>query len=169
MLCEFLKMLTKTKFRTQFERIRIISNPGERFEEERIGKRNPKTGIVEVIPTGKKIDLYSNIQSYADSVDINKMIEKFQAGDPNALGNPNYGQFLDLTKLPTNYNDLLNTMANGERLFNSLDIKTKEKFNNNFDEFVSTIGQPDWYDKLKLEKIGKVKDEPIKVVEEKNE
>lgn len=141
-------MLTKPKFRNQFERVEKKSISGDRYEIEKKGRRN-RNGDIEVYETGQKIDRYALIQSHADSCDLNLMVKKFTEGDPNAL-NRRKAEYLDLTAFPSDYSSLLNTIENGKDLFAGLPTEVKEKFGNDFQKFVSLIGTNEWYEYLNI-------------------
>lgn len=128
-------------FRTKFERIQVNTCPGDGIAPVRAGEYNAQHQIV-VKEKGKE-DLYSKINSYANSVNIHVLLKRFQNGDKEALMQ-RAGAFIDISALPTNLNEFVNMYKNGENLFNTLPKEVKEKFNNNMVEFIAKIGTSEW-------------------------
>lgn len=58
------------------------------------------------------------------------------------------GVYADVTELPKNYAELLNSVIKGREAFDSLPIEVKEKFGQDFNRFAATIGTQEWYEKL---------------------
>lgn len=138
------------------ERKRYYSNPGDPIRIV-YGSRIDKHGNIIVEPKEKE-NLYEYIQSFAESTDINLLVKKFEAGDITAL-NKREGQFLDLTQMPTNYFEMVNKINDSKYEFDRLPIEIKEKFDNNVNKFIASIGQDDWFEKLGFVK----KEKPIEV------
>lgn len=97
------------------------------------GSRIDKKGNVEVYETGHQ-DLYSYIQSFKDSVDINVLIKKFENGDDSALYQVN-SQYIDTTDIPTNFAEILNTVNNARSAFENLPSEERSKFDNSFEKY----------------------------------
>lgn len=125
------------KIRNTYERIRIRSCSGSP-EKVIFGSQVLKNGRIATFEKGKE-NFYEYIQSFADSVDIDKTIQKFINGDINAL-NQRKGEFIDCTQFPTNYAEVLNVINNATNLFNSLPLDDRAKFNFNLNEFIASIG-----------------------------
>lgn len=137
--------MSKLKYKIAGDRTRVVSNPGAPIKEVFSGKYD-KYGTVIVDKVGEQ-NLYDYIQSFADSVDINLLLAKFVNGDTSALNQRN-GAYLDITQFPTNYAELLNTVIAGQNMFDELPIEVKRKFDNDVNQFISTIGTDDWFNKL---------------------
>lgn len=125
------------KFRNSYERIAVKSCPGTP-EKVIYGSKVLKNGRIATFEKGKD-NYYEYIQSFAESVDINKTIQKFINGDVNAL-NQRKGEFIDCTQFPTNYAEVLNVINNATNLFNSLSLDERAQFNFNLNEFIASIG-----------------------------
>ncbi len=125
------------KIRNIYERISVRSCPGTP-EKVIYGSKVLKNGRIATFEKGTE-NYYEYIQSFADSVDIEKTIQKFINGDVNAL-NQRKGEFIDCTQFPTNYAEVLNVINNATNLFNSLPIDDRAKFNFNLNEFIASIG-----------------------------
>ncbi len=125
------------KIRTIYDRERIRSCTGS-SEKIVFGSKVLSNGRIATFEKGKE-DYYAYINSFADSVDINKTIQKFLNGDINAL-NQRKGEFIDCTQFPTNYAEVLNVINNATNIFNSLSVEDRAKFNFNLNEFITAIG-----------------------------
>lgn len=101
-----------------------------------------KKGVMHLEESGRE-NLYDFIQSHRDSVDLHKILERFNAGDVSALDRVQ-GTFGDFTQMPTTYAELLNTVIDGERTFDALPLDVKQKFGMSFHRWLATAGSPDW-------------------------
>lgn len=86
-----------------------------------------------------KIDIYAQIQSHKESVDINYILARFANGDTSALSKVQ-GVYGDFTNIPTSLNELQNRIVDAERLFYQLPLETREQFEHNPSIFYSSIG-----------------------------
>lgn len=134
-------------FRTKYSERKIVeSNPGDAIKDVYIGKYDIK-GNLEIEPTGEKINIYDEIQSHADSCDINLIVKRFAAGDTDALARAQ-GLYGDFSNMPKTYIDMLNTVIAGEAFFDALPVDVKAKFGNNFAQFMSEMDSPVWSEKM---------------------
>lgn len=78
------------------------------------------------------------IDSFRESCDINNLVARFNAGDVTALSRTQ-GAFFDATALPHTYAEMLNTVINAEKTFNSLPLETREKFDNSYVKWLSMM------------------------------
>ena len=83
-------------------------------------------------------NIYDYIQSFAESVDINSIMARYQNGDVDAL-NKVQGFFGDFTDVPDSWVDVLNTVNRGRENFERMPIEFKEKYGNDFARFVCTF------------------------------
>ncbi len=145
------------KIRLIYDRERIRSCPGS-SEKLVYGSKVLSNGRIATFEKGKE-DYYAYINSFADSVDINKTIERFVNGDINAL-NQRKGEFIDCTQFPTNYAEILNVINNATNIFNSLPVEDRAKFNFNLNEFITSIGSEKYNEVLgvKSEEVEKLVD-----------
>lgn len=150
------------KFRTQYERERVRSGVGSKIAKT-YSARYDSDGRVVLDETGEK-NIYDEIQSHRDSVDIHVLLKRFVNGDQMAL-NRVQGNYGDFTQFPATYADMLNLVNDGENFFNSLSVDVRAKFNHNFGEFVSAIGTDRWNDALGI-KPAPVAPEPVEPVSE---
>ena len=139
-------------FRTQYDHVRVLAEPGQR-EKVTYGGHYDDKGRVVLEEIGR-VNLYDEIQSHADSVDIHVLMQRYKNGDPEALSRAQ-GLYLDATVFPKTYAEALNHMADMERSFMSLPVEVREKFNNSFSEFLASSGESDFMERLGLVESGK--------------
>lgn len=129
------------KFRTKYERNEVFTDPGDPIRIIYGAKYDKNHNLV--VEEKSKENFYAYINSFADSVDINVLVARFINGDREALIQ-RAGAYIDISDMPTNLNDFIALSQSGNALWNTLDVATKEKFNNNVMEFVSQIGSKEW-------------------------
>lgn len=133
-------------FRTQYTpHDRVQCNHGSR-EHVRYGGHYDDHGRVVLEEIGR-VNLYDEIQSHAESVDIHVLLERYKRGDVDALSQAQgfYGDVLDF---PKTYAAALNHMNEMERQFMALPVEIREKFGYSFSEFLASSGEADFFDKL---------------------
>lgn len=140
------------KFRTQFESyeapVRIFQEPGDRIKTV-YSPFYDDSGVMQLRPTGK-LNLYDEIQSHADSVDIHVLMERYQSGDVGALARVQ-GAYGDFTQLPTTFAEALNLMVAAEQYFMGLPVETRALFGHDFHQFIASMDQSDWTKKVGLD------------------
>ncbi len=105
-----------------------------------------KNGVMTLKESGRE-NLYDFIQSHKDSVDIHKIMQRFEEGDVNALSKVQ-GQFGDFSQFPKTYAEMLNQVIEGENAFNGLPLEVREKFGFSFQQWLASAGSDEW--KLKM-------------------
>lgn len=137
-------------FKTQFDpHERVYCNHGTRIHTTYGGHYDEK-GRVVLEETGKE-NTYDKIQSYAESVDIHVIMKRFVNGDVNALSE-RQGFYGDVLGFPKTYAEFLNQRIDMERMFNSLPVEIREKFNHSFTEFLAASNDDDFLDKLGVQR-----------------
>lgn len=106
-----------------------------------------KRGVWHLEESGKK-NIYLEIQSYADSTDINVIMARYRNGEVDVLQQVQ-GTYGDFSNIPTNYAEIMNQKIRAENLFMSLAPEVREKYGNSVEVFMSEIGT-----KAGLEKLG---------------
>lgn len=136
-------------FKTQYdERQRRRSDPGDPIKIIYSG-RYDENGRVVLEETGK-VNLYEEIQSHADSVNINMILKRFTEGDTSALSRVQ-GFYGDLTQMPTNLAESLNQIKIAEETFNALPVEERAKFDHNLGQFLASIGTPEFFAALGID------------------
>lgn len=127
-------------FNNQYNgRVRIFSNPGTGIKLT-FEPYYDDDGVLQIKETGK-VNQYLEIQSHADSVDINVILARYNAGELDVL-NKVQGFFADVTEMPETYAGMLNLINSGKTFFEELPTYIKERFNNSFAEFLTESGKP---------------------------
>lgn len=133
------------EFRTKYDRVVCTSEAGSPIKIIKEGVLQ-KDHVLKVVEKGTE-DLYGFINSFADSVNIHVLLNRFKNGDKESLLQ-RAGAYIDISALPTNINEFIELSNNAQALFNKLPIEVKESFNNNVVEFISTIGDDSWREKM---------------------
>lgn len=103
------------------------------YFKEIVDKESGKEEIV-----FKQIGFHSQseyINSFADSVDLKKLMERYRAGDITALSK-RVGDFMDSVGIPDNLLDAKLMIQNGEKAFAELPAKVKEQYHNDPMKFI---------------------------------
>lgn len=139
---------------------RFYTNPGSPIEPIYEGKLQ-KDGSIELVEVGKR-----NIQEYIDSfredAEIDNIIARFNNGDLSALSR-SQGFYDDITKVPTNYAEILNMVYEGQKAFEILPVEIKKQFDNDFNKWFTSVGTDIWHEKMSV----LIEKEKENVVEEK--
>ena len=104
-------------------------------------------GTVELEEKGKEC-LYDYIQSNRDSCDINLLVARFANGDVDALSKVQ-GAYGDFTQFPKTYAELLNRVNQGRLMFDDLPLDIRDKYNNDFAQFMAAMDKPDFWEQFK--------------------
>lgn len=122
---------------TVFERKRFFSNAGSpirplyKLMVEDDGSRH-------LVENGSE-DFSAMIESFAESTDIHVALKRFTLGD-DSLINAKNGEFFDATEMPKTYAEVLQKVIDAENIFLSLPVETKQKFNNDYRQFLAQFG-----------------------------
>lgn len=114
----------------------------------------------EIVETGKS-NLFEYIQSHADSVDITKILERCALIQDYSMLNRMPTAFMDVTEMPKNLADAYAQVQDAKNFFERMPVEIKEKYSNNFVEFISDIGTDRFNNNVSdyLEKIRPKKEE----------
>lgn len=153
------------KFRTAYEpHDRFISESGDGFELEFKREYDPGTKRYKLVCTGKT-DVYGLIQTAAEGVDLKSLLARYINGDEGALGT-DIGSYADLTTAPKTLLEAHLKVIDARNKFDALPVDVRKEFNNNFDEFLSSVGSGD-FSKLLGEKVEKLTKKDVPPVSEK--
>lgn len=142
---------------------RVSSDPGSRIKKKYSAYYDDE-GRLQLEQVGT-IDLYEEIQSYAESVDINTILARYAMGDAEVL-QKTQGFYFDATEVPKNTADLLNKLMKAEYEFDKMPIEFKERFGNDFTRFLCTydpvaiaksLEEPQVFAELPIEEAKEVK------------
>lgn len=137
------KVLTPLDFR-----VPVHTEPGSRYKDEYKAFFNEDGSLV--FKVVDKTDLYMYIQSFKDSCDLNKLLERFaETGDMSVFNQrrqePMYGDFVEMPKTVA---EMYQRVQDAQDLFLSLDPSIREKFNNSASEWLASMNEPDWLEKM---------------------
>lgn len=132
-------------FRSKYERVVTSTNPGS-FTKNVYGSEYDKQHRLVVVKKGEE-DLKAYINSFAESVNLHVILKRFQNGDRKSLID-RIGDYVDISAIPDNMNELMAVSKNLESGFERLPASVKEKFNNNVQEFKAIAGTEEWLEKL---------------------
>lgn len=132
-------------FRTQFDK-------PERFYSE-AGSREVATyraviddaGRIDLVQSGLH-NLYSEIQSHRDGVDIHVILERFaETGDQTLIDRRN-ALYLDVADFPKTYAEMYQKIMDSKAEFYQLPLDIRAQFNHSPEEFFASIGTQKWFD-----------------------
>lgn len=87
------------------------------------------------------------IQSYAESTDIRVILSRVASGEVELL-NQSKGSFGDFTKMPTSLAEVLQLQMDSNKLFNSLPVDVRRKFNDDPNQFFASAGSQQWFEDI---------------------
>lgn len=122
--------MTKTKFKNVFTREGLIETPspsGDMIVED-CGWIYEDGELVYTVRS--KTNLYEKIQAARDSVDLQAMLKRYEAGDNTVLDKVQ-GMYIDTVDLPKNYAELYTAVSRANEVFESMPVAIKEEYNNN--------------------------------------
>lgn len=124
----------------------FISDSGSREKDLYHGRLNKDTGEVELVYDGKQ-DWYGYIQSFKESVDINKIVERFQNGEIDIL-NQVQVMYGDVSKMPKSLGEAYRQIEEARYQFDRLPVNIKESFDNDFNKYIVEFGSDIWLSKV---------------------
>lgn len=86
-----------------------------------------------------EINLAEEINSYADSVNIHTILNRYMNGDVSVLSQK-HGIFTDLTEMPQNFHELYQKITDAEEYFKTLPIDIRREYGFNPAAFFGDIG-----------------------------
>lgn len=135
-----------TKFATQFDdHARVHCDPGNPVKTL-YGPIFDKNGVMSLQEIGKH-NLYDEIQSHADSVDIHVLLQRYAQGDVGVFARVQ-GAYGDFTQMPRTFAEALNTMIAAEQYFNGLPVDVRAQFGHSFQQFIASMDAPDFTSRM---------------------
>lgn len=132
------------KFGSRYgKNVRYFTDPGNPIKDTYSTKFD-ENGVLQFEVVGQ-VNTDDEIQSYADSVDLKLLLQRFAEGETDVLQRVQ-GFYADVTEMPRSYAELLNRVNDAENFFNSLPVEFKQKFNNSSAEFLASVDAQDFMD-----------------------
>lgn len=130
------------KFRTQYDgRVPVKQEPGDPIRKV-YSPRYSEDGVLDLVVTGQE-NLYEYIQSHKESTDIHVLLQRFANGEEDVLQRMQ-GFYGDVTSMPKTYAEVLNAVIVGEETFARLPVEVKQRFDNSFAVWLSSMDSPDF-------------------------
>lgn len=142
--------------------VKIESNPGNPYKPTFTPKVS-SSGRVSLVLTGK-VDLYQQIQSHKDSVDLKTLIARFESGEADVFSQRN-GFYMDITSMPQTYAELHELMTDARNRFDSFPVDIRKQYNFDFGVYLNSLGKLPKTDKVEragLENLSTKSDENVK-------
>lgn len=114
-------------------------------------------GTFDLVEKGKH-DLYAEIQSHAESVDIHVLLDRYKNGEVDVLSRVQ-GAYGDFTGMPKTYAEMFQRIEDGKQWFYSLPVETRASFNHDFAQFMSAMDRPDFFDRISATYTNEVQNE----------
>lgn len=95
-----------------------------------------------------EVDIQDQINSHSIECDINYILSRLAHGDMSAI-NPKSPVYADFHNLPTNFREVLHVGLNAQRIFDTLPVDVRKRFDNDYRQFVSKSGTEEWYNLMR--------------------
>lgn len=134
------------KFRTQYDdRAPVYQEPGSPIKPV-YSPRYSDDGVLDLVQTGQE-NIYDFIQSHKESTDIHVLLDRFASGETDVLSRMQ-GFYGDVTSMPKTYAEVLNAVIAGEETFARLPVEIKQRFDNSFSVWLSSMDSPDFSERM---------------------
>lgn len=135
-----------TRFRTQYsDRTLVYQEPGNPIKQVYSPRYNDD-GVLDLVVTGQE-NLYDYIQSHKESTDIHVLLTRFANGEEDILSRMQ-GFYADVSDMPKTYAEVLNAVIVGEETFARLPVEVKQRFDNSFAVWLSSMDSPDFAQRM---------------------
>lgn len=144
----------------------FVSDPGSDVHVLYDSKLLPN-GHIRLTPNGKE-SISEKINAEKRYTDINFIRQRLAMGDTSVVRPSQSLMYADLSKAPKTLASHLQTFINARSAFDSLDLDTRNKFENNYLKWLSDAGRPEWIDSMKdyLPELVIEKESEVKTVDE---
>lgn len=140
MLVKKVRKILTMKFVKPFDDAPVrVSNAGNQYESVYI-QRYDEEGrpyLEEV----RKENLVARIRSNKDTVDMNKLIKRFEVTGDMSILQQRKGFYADLEDVPTTIAGMYDLVKRGEQMFDTLPTEVREMYNFNAAEFILDKGE----------------------------
>lgn len=136
------KMATKTKFYTAYNRPTTEPAPAGSKEEPVYMMQIDLKGNKTLIQTGKT-NIYDIIQESLEQSKIETIIRRATEGDPYALTMMN-GQYIDTTDVPATLAEAQRFVIHAKEEFDQLPINIRRQFDMSAEKYIANYGTSNW-------------------------
>lgn len=124
----------------------FVTDPGSDVKILYSSKILPN-GMIRLTPNGKE-SISEKINAQKGYTDINYIINRLMAGDNSMLREGAvYGDF---TQVPKSLAESLQIIIDGQAKFDALPLDVKNKFNNNYYQWIMESGSVPWMEKMNI-------------------
>lgn len=147
-----------------FDETEFFSEPGSGVKDTYVGQYDER-GRLQLVKDGQ-YDVYGEIQSHKDSVDIHVILSRYVNGDTSVLKRAQ-GFYADIAGMDANPAVVLNNLRLVQREYDALPVDVKQKFGNSYVTFAQEFGSETYAEKLGLtqKQFNKLVEKPVDSVQ----
>lgn len=105
-------------------------------------------GRIEIQPAGKE-NIQDKIESYRDQTDMSYIIKQIALGNNDVLVK-SVGQYGDFTQMPKTMAEAMQLQIDAEKEFYKLSPEIRNRFENDFRQWLVSAGSPEWIEKMDI-------------------
>lgn len=144
-------------FRTQYERVEVLTCPGDPIVTTYKAHVEDDGSIT--LKTSGKVSIYDEIQSHADSVNIELLLKRFQQTGDDSMLMVRQAYYGDFTEMPKTVAEMYQRMADAKDIFAKLPTDVKAEFNNDPQQFLASFGTEKFFKVFDIKPTQPVQDE----------
>lgn len=139
--------MAKTKFRTMYDH-------GEERYRAPIGDKIQIKHYPKMMANGRRkleakrdYPIYDIIQASKEETEVERIIKRAMEGDPSVLNAMN-GVYADITDAPKSLAQAQQMIIDAKNEFKNLPKEIREKFENNDEIYIASMGSKEWLDNM---------------------
>lgn len=134
-----MKLFRRSKVQSQ----QFVSNPGSRWYVEKHGEVLPNGNIILV--EDRKIDIQEKYNAEYPATTINNILAN---SNPLDYFGDDGTHSVDCTKIPRTLAEFMQLQIDRKREFDGFSAEVKQRFGNDFNQYLATAGSEEWFEKL---------------------
>ena len=132
-----IKNWLNTIFAPAEREVRPLSCPGDRIKDDRMLQM--VDGRMELVTIGRK-NLYAEIQSHKDSVDVHMILDQYaQTGDINLIQRVQ-AQYMDIADAPQTLAEAYEMVHNVKSAFDNMPLDVRKEYDHDASRFIADFG-----------------------------